>query len=187
MINSQTQHDDTFVQSKSLPLLIAGPMLRHVSANEFTIWLVTSTPCQPDIILYLVAEQDYTPLSLNKDDTYTHSEYQVGTCAFIHLLHIHQTELLAPDTQYAYDVALLPRLAQAQSSAPPEASISVAQRRSDLLYAGQAYFHFRVPNKLLNIPALGWLELDPDTSASNDTTVCSIVTNQGDKITFKAD
>ena len=31
---------------------------------------------------------------------------------FIHLLRIHQTELLAPDTQYAYDVALLSRLAQ---------------------------------------------------------------------------
>ena len=127
------------------------------------------------------------PLSLNNDDTYRHNQYQVGTHAFIHLLHIYQTELLTPDTKYAYDVALLPRLAQAQSSAPPEASISVAQRRSDLRYAGQAYFHFRVPNKLLNIPALGWLELDPDTSASNDTTVCSIVTNQGDKITFKAD
>ena len=41
--------------------------------------------------------------------------------------------------------------------------------------------------ELLNIPALGWLELDPEIHASNDTTVCSIVTNQGDKITFKAD
>ena len=61
MINSQTQHDDTFVQSKPIPLLIAGPILRHVSANEFTIWLVTSSSYQPNITLYLVAEQDYTP------------------------------------------------------------------------------------------------------------------------------
>ncbi|MDG1921356.1 MAG: hypothetical protein ABF267_10705 [Glaciecola sp.] len=71
-------------------MLIAGPMLRHVSANELTIWLVTSTSCQPDITLYLVAEQDYTPLSLNKDDTYKHNQYQVGTHAFIHPLITHQ-------------------------------------------------------------------------------------------------
>ena len=48
--------------------------------------------------LYLVAEQDYTPSFIKQGDTYTHSEYQVGRCAFIHLLHIYQTELLAPDT-----------------------------------------------------------------------------------------
>jgi hypothetical protein len=139
------------VQPSPLPLLLAGPMLRHVSANEFTIWLVTSASCQSDIALYLVAEQDYTPLSLNKDDTYKHSQYQVGTHAFIHLLHIHQTELLAPDTQYAYDVALLPHPTKDQVKPPLESSISIAQLRPDLHYAGQQYFHFHVPDQLRNV------------------------------------
>jgi hypothetical protein len=41
--------------------------------------------------------------------------------------------------------------------------------------------------ELINIPALGWLALDPNNTASNDATTCSIVTNYGKKITFKAD
>ena len=126
-------------------------MLRHVSADEFTIWLVTSSPCQPILALYLVAEQDYTSVALRQDDNSQHIYYQVGTHAFIHLLHIHQMALLAPETQYAYDVELIRHTTELSFDATQDPERSVAQQRPDLLYSGQQYFHFRVPNKLRNV------------------------------------
>ena len=103
-------------------------MLRHVSADEFTIWLVTSSPCQPVLALYLVAEQDYTSVSLCQDDNSEHIYYQVGTHAFIHLLHIHQTDLLAPDTQYAYDVELIRHTTEPSSDATQEPERSICNK-----------------------------------------------------------
>lgn len=121
-------------------------MLRHVSAHEFTVWLVTSAPLHLDISLYRVNDKDYTPVTFTAKESVKHTQYQVGRHAFIHLYHINQTDLLTLETSYAYDVKMTSDPHTDSSSAT-----SIAEHNEQLRYPGQQYFHFRVPNTLRNV------------------------------------
>lgn len=112
-------------------------MLRHVSAHEFTVWLVTSAPLHLDISLYRVNDKDYTPVTFTAKESVKHTQYQVGRHAFIHLYHINQTDLLTLETSYAYDVKMTSDPHTDSSSAT-----SIAEHNEQLRYPGQHIFTF---------------------------------------------
>ena len=119
-------------------------MLRHVCQTEFTVWLVTSEPCVPEVVLYRNHENQYHQLTTaaHEQQTSAHHVIQIGQHAFIHLLHINPTSaLLSTAQQYAYDIVLPLN----------DDLISIAETHAQLRYANQDYFHFRVPGILKNV------------------------------------
>ncbi len=74
----------------SLPLVIAGPLLRHTHQNGFVLWLVTREKCDIDVAL---------------TGTTTRTEpqtIQAGQRAFVNLLEVHVNGGLKPETRYDY-------------------------------------------------------------------------------------
>ncbi|MEJ2766267.1 alkaline phosphatase D family protein [Photobacterium sp. MCCC 1A19761] len=63
----------------SLPLILAGPVLRKCTASELTIWLATTAPLQGQFSLYLPGEGDPFYLA----DLSEASQLQIGQSAWI--------------------------------------------------------------------------------------------------------
>ncbi|CAM2886687.1 alkaline phosphatase D family protein [Vibrio mytili] len=69
-------------RSPKLPLIIAGPILRKVTASEVNIWLVTTEPLQGSVeIIDLHSKQTHYSASLDQ-----HQSLQVGQRAWVSLL-----------------------------------------------------------------------------------------------------
>jgi hypothetical protein len=119
-------------------------MLRHVSPTEFTLWLVTSEHCHPELLLYRVQNGQYHRLTVPEQNSeiLAHQVIKIGQHAYIHLLQINtRSVFLDPEAHYAYDI-MLPN---------SNGLISIAKSHSTLRYEQQAYFHFRVPGVLKNV------------------------------------
>ncbi len=74
----------------SLPLVIAGPLLRHTHQNGFVLWLVTREKCNIDVAL---------------TGTTTSTESQIihaGEKAFVTLLEVNVNGGLKAETRYSY-------------------------------------------------------------------------------------
>lgn len=84
--------------NKSLPKLIAGPLLRHLDKDKVSIWLVTSTRCSLSCELFNT--ENNTPLDKEVDE----STWQVGTHAFIRLLQIKPAKPFKTNLVYEYDL-----------------------------------------------------------------------------------
>ncbi len=74
------------MSSAELPLVIAGPIIRKVSPNEVTIWLITSKDCQCDASFYQSHEETSQPYSQASQKV---SSVAVGRCAFVKLISTH--------------------------------------------------------------------------------------------------
>ncbi|PMZ92777.1 MULTISPECIES: alkaline phosphatase D family protein [unclassified Pseudomonas] len=80
----------------SLPLVLAGPILRRLEPQRLAIWLVGSQPLQAEFLL------DQAGIGAT-----VHCEMiPVGTHAFIHLLDIHFEQPLPSDVALEYDLRL---------------------------------------------------------------------------------
>ena len=96
-LSNQENHKDT------LPLLVAGPILRRVDSNQLTLWLVTTSDVNLRVCLQqqsaagdFIAEQNIVV------DGFTQHSFCVGSRAFIHLLHIKAEHLLDCGKTYQY-------------------------------------------------------------------------------------
>jgi len=77
----------------SLPLVLAGPVLRRLEPQRLAIWLVGTQPLQPEFIM------DGTPK--------VHCQVvPIGRHAFIHLLDIHFSQPLPRDVALEYDLRI---------------------------------------------------------------------------------
>ncbi|GEA13501.1 alkaline phosphatase family protein [Alteromonas sp. KUL49] len=82
--------------SSSLPAVIAGPIVRHVSATSCHLWLVTSKVVDVDVLL---AQNGI------KLETRSSSEYvSVGEFAHIYLLSVTPTQAFTPNEPISYDI-----------------------------------------------------------------------------------
>ncbi|WP_299004207.1 alkaline phosphatase D family protein [uncultured Shewanella sp.] len=79
-----------------LPLVLAGPILRHCDENHFTLWFVSKTPLNT-----LSLELENTPFnrSLNNDEIYC---IQLGQHAYQYLITINENALLPQQTFIGY-------------------------------------------------------------------------------------
>ncbi|WP_460418589.1 alkaline phosphatase D family protein [Pseudomonas sp. microsymbiont 2] len=80
----------------SLPLVLAGPVLRRLEPQRLAIWLVGSQPLQPEFLL------DQAGISA----TPRCEVIPVGKHAFIHLLEVHFDRPLPCNTTLGYDLRL---------------------------------------------------------------------------------
>ncbi|WP_152205142.1 alkaline phosphatase D family protein [Marinobacter changyiensis] len=89
---------------RTLPLVIAGPILRHVTPERLVIWLVTSE--RLPLHLTLTAADSNEVLEnqpLNADQLTTLS---LGTHAFLQLIDFVPTGPLPTDTRLSYDIGI---------------------------------------------------------------------------------
>lgn len=88
-----------------LPTLIAGPILRHTSSRQLTLWLVTTRPIQANVTLWLLDEKQ-----LPADQITSHlqqHQVQVGHHCFVQLLVLEgEIPEESPLTYQIYDVEL---------------------------------------------------------------------------------
>ncbi|WP_248920822.1 alkaline phosphatase D family protein [Pseudomonas entomophila] len=82
--------------SATLPLILAGPVLRRLEPQRLAIWLVGSQPLRPEFILEHAGITAQTGIEV----------IPVGAHAFIHLLDIHFDNLLPSNAALEYDLRL---------------------------------------------------------------------------------
>ncbi|HAQ85038.1 MAG TPA: hypothetical protein DCR78_01155, partial [Pseudomonas sp.] len=86
----------------SLPLVLAGPMLRRLEAGRLVLWLVASEPLQ--LRLALQPEEE-APVSLALDGE-SCRQLRVGTSAWLHLIDLHLATPLPVDRLVEYDLLI---------------------------------------------------------------------------------
>ncbi|MDR0281522.1 MAG: alkaline phosphatase family protein [Paucimonas sp.] len=88
--------------SPSLPLVLAGPLLRRVEATRIVFWLVATRPLVPELHLHCPASE---PLVLTLEGPRCRI-LPVGRNAFMHLMDIQLETLLPCDERIGYDLLL---------------------------------------------------------------------------------
>lgn len=91
-----------------LPVIIAGPIVRHVSPTQITIWVVSSEPLDYTFSLQAEEGEPLLDMALSGEQVIT---TQVGTNAFVTHLVIQSATSLPTDTKLNYDILVQnPRL-----------------------------------------------------------------------------
>ena len=88
------------VDSPSLPLVLAGPLLRRLEARRVVFWLVATRPLNAELHL-----DTPEPLLLPLDESRC-QVVQVGRHAFLHLIDVQLDAPLPCDTRIGYDLLL---------------------------------------------------------------------------------
>ena len=120
----------------TLPLILAGPLLRHVGTDAFTLWWVSSEQCRPELTL----QQDGTVIAVAEGNS-QHEQTQVGTRAFIHLYHIQQKDLFATTIAANYQLSLI----------TGTQSLSLHDCCPSIFYDGEHTIKFTIPATLKNV------------------------------------
>ncbi len=92
------------IKNAPLPLLLAGPILRHVSSDQVILWLACSQPV--DIHLRCL-QGDASLLSQTWQSDHKH-HLQLGEQVHIHLLQVQPEQPLPMDEWISYDIGLQP-------------------------------------------------------------------------------
>lgn len=119
-----------------LPLILAGPLLRHVATDAFTLWWVSSEQCRPELTL----QQEDTVIAVAEENS-QHEQTQVGAKAFIHLYHIQQKDLFAATLPANYQLSLI----------TGTQSLSLHDCCPSIFYDGEHTIKFTIPATLQNV------------------------------------
>lgn len=128
-----------------LPPVLAGPILRHVSDDRLTLWLVGSRALQ--LRLWLQEENSAEPFL---DRVLTETEVhvvQLGAHAFIHLIDLPLSEKLPRDTRIGYDLGVVEKL-QKPSAALGEAEGWIQHWAPHLCLPGATHPDFVVKSRV---------------------------------------
>ncbi|MEX0604937.1 MAG: alkaline phosphatase D family protein [Marinobacter sp.] len=87
-----------------LPLVLAGPILRHVTPERIVLWLVSSEPCSLQFTVTVANSDELLEDQLLSPDHVT--TLAVGTHAFLHLIDFATQAPLPTDTRLAYDIGV---------------------------------------------------------------------------------
>jgi len=109
---------------KSLPFLIAGPILRKVTSNELVFWLVTSEPLEGDFSLHLEPALG----EIYREDLSSCQQLQIGTHCFVTLAHFRG--------EFPANVALSYEFHTTQGE--------LSQLYPELLYGDETRFTFKI-------------------------------------------
>ena len=141
----------------SLPLVIAGPMVRHISQNTFTLWLVTSQSIEADVYFFEKAKKQTSTHSIKLHENKQACEktsFQVGDNCYIHTLIVEQDNLFKEKQLITYDVKLLPNNSKSKKRSKVGSSTDekwLSEHLPTLLYAQQTRFTVQFNKNLRNI------------------------------------
>lgn len=128
----------TNTEPTPLPLVIAGPVLRKVTASEINIWLVTTKPLKGVVeIMDASTHNVYTSQSLDELQ-----QLQIGQSAWVSLLAIkgdyptHQPLRYQIQTQDGLLTELLPYLNYEQDQHPHQGLEFVISEKADYVLHG---------------------------------------------------
>ncbi|EAQ66927.1 hypothetical protein MED121_13405 [Marinomonas sp. MED121] len=85
-----------------LPLVLVGPIIRHLSCEALTLWLVTTQTAKFDLSLF--DESDYCFDNQALDEF--QQEIKVGEHCYIQLIHFLPNKAFAKDTLIQYDLSI---------------------------------------------------------------------------------
>lgn len=142
-MSSAKQHD--------LPVLLAGPMIRHTSPSEFTLWLVTSTPLKNSLRLKLWTQTAQLSSELIYDSPCINtSSVQVGTHCWIHLIAQHDAAL-PTQTPVFYNLVCTHESDQAGDNSPIACGANSLFNDAKITFGREQYPSFFAPQKLTNL------------------------------------
>ena len=111
-------------------MIIAGPILRHVSQHQLTFWLVTNKPYDAQFQLFY--DTDSLPTHVIDLDAQQHQQVRIGEQTIINLISIDFTQALPLNQLLAYNFIF----------SDDEQQHSLVQLMPELLYAQQKYPNF---------------------------------------------
>ncbi|GAB3013580.1 alkaline phosphatase D family protein [Bowmanella dokdonensis] len=117
-----------------LPLILAGPLLRHTNSEQLTFWLVTSRPCTFRLQVWNSGQQ-LMDTSLDKNQ----QQVQVGRHCFVQWLSVRPDQPLPLDNYLEYDLLC------------GDDQQSVAALIPDLCYEGQDRPGFMLKSQIDNL------------------------------------
>ncbi len=111
-------------------MLIAGPVLRHVSQQQLTFWLVTSKPYAAQFQLF--SDIENSPTHVIDLDAQQHQQVRIGEHAIINLISIDFSQALPLNQLLAYNFIF----------SADEQQHSLVELMPELLYPQQKYPNF---------------------------------------------
>ena len=152
----------------SLPEIIAGPMVRQVHGDQLCFWLITTRQCSIHLTLSSASHEAALFDQVLKQPDLT--QVQVGTHAFINLIHVTPQQTIPCGTRVYYDIQLIDTNGTTNS---------ISQLCEELLYPKQDLPSFvlsRRINKVLHGSCRkphhssedGLLEVDKELAATFD-------------------
>ncbi|WJM96011.1 alkaline phosphatase D family protein [Pseudomonas defluvii] len=89
-------------ENPTLPLVLAGPLLRRLEPSRLVMWLVASQPLQPDLLLYCTGT---APVELPLEGERCRI-VPIGRHAFVHLIDVKLDTPLPVDEAIGYDLVI---------------------------------------------------------------------------------
>lgn len=117
---------------ENLPVIIAGPLLRHVDCREINLWLTTSAPCSWAFSLY---DHNHSLIQTTHISCSEAPPVQVGSRCFISLIHVPLEQPMQAVRWYFYDLVRISD-AVSNSDAPVQAQ-SLAALVPSIVYEAQ--------------------------------------------------
>lgn len=129
----------------SLPLVISGPIVRHVGANTLTIWMATKVSILNKDKSYKLQlslfDKRLQTIQVSKDAVDI-IEYQIGTHCFVSTVVVSQNKLFEDQQIYYYDIEITESATK---------SVKLTELLSDLLYPNEALFSFKYSQTLTRV------------------------------------
>lgn len=134
----------------TIPLVLAGPIIRHISTDVFTLWLVTSEELCAQNIDFDSASGALSPSLFNADNKKIEIRpnsveiihFKLGHKAFIYQLLITQEALFQANATFFYDIEITTKSGK---------SYQLSNVLPDLLYPNQAQFSVKCPKNLTTV------------------------------------
>ncbi len=122
----------------SLPLILAGPIVRHVDSGQLVVWLVTSTAAPLEMTCYKKDQCLGKQLFEAGHDGYV----RLGEYAHLHLLQLSADRLFPEDQWLSYDIGVRTEENGVQW---------LADTQSDLMYGGAKRPDFMIKSRIDHI------------------------------------
>ncbi|MGB0893222.1 MAG: alkaline phosphatase D family protein [Parashewanella sp.] len=125
---------DKAIGLKNLPLVIAGPILRHCDKDNFTLWFVTSKPVS-DLTVLFSEDLNDVKISLNSNQIH---HVPLGQRAHQYLIQLAQDDLFPVDRQINYQIF-------------DDQGQNILSHIGDLTYADHQQPHFIIKSNIDNL------------------------------------
>lgn len=145
--NSALSGNNALSANSTLPLVLAGPLLRKITPTGLTLWLATSRPVQLQLDLYPDGE-DVRHFTAEQMQQYCQSIRSAGKL-FLQLIYIPLQQPLPTARWIGYDLQLAAQ-PETDSNAPDQQPEWLSWRHwaSDLVYPGRSTPGFVIQPKL---------------------------------------
>lgn len=128
-----------------LPLVLAGPIIRHVASDTLTIWMATKTSIsneERDTKLFIhLFDKNSIAIELNFAEVEV-IQHQIGEHCFISTIIVKQSNLFSDQNTYYYDI----EIARGNTDV-----FKFSESLTELLYPNESLFSFKFSKTLTNV------------------------------------